>query len=217
MLRSLLAAAALACAGAAPLAAQAAHRPAAWRTVPDVAGTPDSALAFVTMPPGWHLTAEGSGGVLWDPAHAAPAGAFVLESEQFLFSLRPGTGTGLLVGGRSLGAADARWTAFVVGPDARYRVLRHEGGATRELVPWTAHAAIPPHEVGKPNVKLVLGVAGDARVVRFTVNGAAVAELPRATVAPEGTIGLRVEPGANAHVATLTLDGKNVAPAGASH
>jgi hypothetical protein len=201
---------------AATLGAQAAHRPANWRAAHDVAGLPDSALAFVTMPPGWHVTATATGGVLWEPGRAAGR-AFRLESEQYLFSLAPGAGTGLVVGGQALGGADARWTAFVVGPDGRYRVVRRDGATTRELVPWTAHAAIPPHEVGKPNVRLLMTVAAEGDAVRFLVNGAAVAELPRADVMPDGVVGFRLEPGANAHVATFTLDGKNVAPTGSAH
>jgi hypothetical protein len=163
------------------------------------------------MPPGWHLTAPTTGGMVWDPAHVA-AGALQVESELFLFAKDAGTGTGLLVGGQALGERGARWTAFVAGPDGRFRVVRRDGATVRELVPWTTHAAIPVRPADRPNVKLVLGVEGAGDAVRFLVNGAAVTELPRAAVQPDGMVGFRLEPGANTHVATLRLDGRNVAP-----
>jgi hypothetical protein len=195
----------------ASLGAQAPARPASWRAAFDAVGVPDTALAFAAMPPGWHLTAPTTGGMVWDPAHVA-TGALKLESELFLFAKDPGTGTGLLVGGQALGETGARWTAFVAGPDGRFRVLRRDGATVRELVPWTAHPAIPARPVDKPNVKLVLGVESAGDAVRFLVNGAAVVELPRAAVQPDGIVGFRLEPGANTHVATLRLDGRNVAP-----
>lgn len=203
----LVAAAAL----AVPLGAQAPVRPASWRAAFDTAGVPDSALAFAAMPPGWHLTAPATGGMVWDPAHVV-RGTPRIESELFLFAKEPGTGTGLLVGGQALGESGARWTAFVAGPDGRYRVVRRDGAAVRELVPWTAHPAIPVRPADRANVKLVLGVEGAGDAVRFLVNGAAVAELPRAAVQPDGVVGFRLEPGANTHVSTLRLDGRNVAP-----
>lgn len=203
--------AATALAAAAPLGAQTPIRPAGWRAALDAAGLPDSALAFATMPPGWHLTAAAVGGVVWDPAHVAGAATRV-ESELFLFAGAPETGTGLLVGGQALGEPGARWTAFVVGPDGRYRVLRRDGTAVRELVPWTAHPAITPRPADRPNVRLLLALEGAGEAVRFLVDGARVADLPRATVQPEGVVGFRLEPGANTHVSTLRLDGRNVAP-----
>ncbi|WP_284348964.1 hypothetical protein [Roseisolibacter agri] len=195
----------------APVGAQAPARPASWRAAFDAVGVPDSALAFAAMPPGWHLTAPATGGMVWDPAHVV-RGTPRIESELFLFAKAPGTGTGLLVGGQALGESGARWTAFVAGPDGRFRVLRRDGTTVRELVPWTAHPAIPVRPADKPNVKLVLGVESAGEAVRFLVNGAAVAELPRTTVQPDGVVGFRLEPGTNTHVSTLRLDGRNVAP-----
>ena len=121
-------------------------------------------------------------------------------------------GLGIAVGGDSLTDGAPRYTAFIVGPDGRYRVTRREGTTVRDLVPWTAHAAIARHPSGEANVKLALAVVADGATVRFEVNGATVAELPRAAVQPDGVVGLRVDPGVNAHVATLALGERNVAP-----
>jgi hypothetical protein len=213
MVRPLLAAA-LTAASLAPLGHAAAQarpaRPAAWRTVLDSAGAPESALAFSTMPPGWHVTA-GPGGVLYDPANGA-AGSFRVASQLFLFSSTPAAGLGVVVGGEALDGRTPRYTAFIVGPDGRYRVTRREGATVRDLVPWTAHPAIARHPGGDENVKATLAVVADSAAVRFEVNGAVVTELPRAAVQPDGVVGLRVDPGVNAHVATLALGERNVAP-----
>jgi hypothetical protein len=189
-------------------------RPATWRTALDSAGAPDTLLAFTRMPPGWHVTA-GPGGVLYDPANSAREG-FRVSSELYLFSSTPATGVGVVVGGEALAGAAPRYTAFVVGPDGRYRVTRREGAEVRDLVPWTAHPAIAKHPGGEQNVREVLVVVGEGERVRFEVNGAVVTELPRAEVRPDGVVGLRVDGGVNAHVATLAIGERNVAPVAAA-
>ena len=191
----------------APAAAPAA-RPAGWRVAVDAGGV-DSALAFTAMAPGWHLVA-GPGAVIYAPS-GGTGGRFTVESETFLFSSAVGTGVGVALGI----APSARMpdhTAFVVGPDGRFRVTRRDPIGERALVPWTAHAAVARHPGGRANVRqrLAVRVAGDS--VRFDVNGQTVAALPRALVQPEGAVGLRVEPASDVHVGSLVLDGQNLAP-----
>ena len=64
----------------------------------------------------------------------------------------------------------------------------------------------------QPNVEERLAVEADDAGVRCIVNGQTVATLPRAEASFDGIVGLRVDPGANVHVATLVVDGRNVAP-----
>lgn len=191
--------------------AQASDRPSGWRLALDRADAADSAFDFVRMTPGWHVTAD-AGGVAYDTAHAV-RGRVRVESQLFLFSKAPGAGAGVMLGGARDAAGTLRYTAFVVGPDGRFRITRHEGSAMRDLVPWTAHAAVTPHPGNQPNVRERLAVEADDAAVRFSVNGTVVATLPRASAEPDGVVGLRADPGANAHVATLVVNGRNVAPA----
>jgi hypothetical protein len=219
MRRSALPHAALRLAGALAAAAlpagaaaqPAAPRPAGWRVAVDAGGA-DSALAFETMRPGWHLTA-GPAAVVYEPSGGS-AGRFTVESEVVLFSAAPGTGAGI-----ALGVAPAArlpdHTAFVVGPDGRFRVTRRDAVGDRPLVAWTAHPAVARHPGGRATVRERLAVRVAPDSVRFDVNGQQVAALPRAAVQPEGAVGLRVEPATNVHVATLVLDGRNLAPASA--
>lgn len=185
-----------------------APRPTGWRVAVDAGGA-DSALAFAAMAPGWHLTA-GPGAVVYAPALGS-AGQFSVDSEVILFSAEPGTGAGV-----ALGVAPAarlpEHTAFVVGPDGRFRVTRRDVVGDRVLVPWTAHPAVTPHPGGRATVRERLSVRAYADSVRFLVNGQQVAALPRAAVQPAGAVGLRVEPATNVHVTTLALDGRNLAP-----
>ena len=185
-------------------------RPAGWQRSLDRAGHADTSLAFVRMPPGWHVTA-GPGGVVYDSATVA-RGRVRLESQLFLFSRAPEVGAGIAFGGARDATGAFRYLAFVVGPDGRFRVTRHDGARTTELVPWTAHPAVTVRAADRPNVEERLAVEADDASVRFVVNGQAVATLPRTEASPDGVVGLRVDPGANAHVATLVVDGRNLAP-----
>lgn len=71
---------------AAPLAAQDPElaRADTWQVRFDHPGTPDSAVHFVEMPPGWHIR-TGPAAILYDPARTAE-GSFAIESETYLFS-----------------------------------------------------------------------------------------------------------------------------------
>lgn len=184
-----------------------------WRTAFDRAGAPDSVLKVGTMPPGWHtsLAAGAPGVVLFDPA-VTGGRTFTLEVEAFFFGSAPGAGLGLVIAGRGLDTPAPRFVAFSVFPDGRISVTRHAGPARDRLVLPTPDAAVNKHPGGQVDVKNVLSLVGDEAKVTFRVNGTVVATLPRAVVDPGGLVGLRLEPGANVHVATFALDGRNRAP-----
>lgn len=196
---------------AAARGAQGSALPAGWLLIADGGSPRAPRLEMPVMAPGWHLNG-GAGGVATHPDHVArgrDAAVPLVASELFLFARAPESGAGVAVGVRP----DA-WTALVVGPDGRFAILRRAGGAVRPLVPWTAHAAVARHPGGEGvsavRERLAVTLVGDS--VRFLVNDAAVATLPRAVVAPEGAVGLRAQPAANVHVATFLVDGWNVAP-----
>ena len=206
MSRTILLLAALTCvAQAAP-----AQGRAPWHVVVEAAPAPDSALAFAEMAPGWHATAR-AGTVAFDPENTW-TGEDSLESVVYLFSSQPGTGAGIMLGGRDLGTSGAHYVSFIVGPDGRYQITRRNLGVTTALIPWQANAAVPRHPGGQGNMRAVLAVRADSANVRFEVNGIVVATLPKIAVNPAGLVGVRVERGTSAHIATLSIGGRNVAP-----
>lgn len=160
---------------------------------------PAGTFAFVTMPPGWHVT-MGPGGLLYDPRETA-VDRFTLESRLFLFPGEPPAEYGVFVGGAELGTAAARWIAFVVRRDGSAAVLTHAQGRTEPVLAWTKHDAVKGGASGGANV---VQVAVDTAVV-FSVNGAAIASFPRGQLATDGGFGFRIGQGLNLHVTTLDI------------
>lgn len=181
-----------------------------WRIVLEGSPAPDSALDFTAMAPGWHATAKATA-LAYDPANMW-SGEDSLEAVVYLFSSRPGTGAGIMLGGSNLGTASAHYVTFEFGPDGRYRITRRNRGVTTELIPWRASDAVPRHPGGQANVRAVLAVRSDSSNVQFAVNGTVVATLPKIAVAPAGAAGFRIERGTSAHIATFSIGGRNVAP-----
>jgi hypothetical protein len=165
------------------------------------------------MAPGWHVTADSTmpGAITYDPALVA-ARTMRLESEVIVFSGAPSAGAGLMVGGQDLSGRAPRFIAFTVYPDGRYSVSRSSGSRRVMLVPPTVNVAIPRHPGGTAQIPYQLILAGDENYVTFSVNGRPVTQLARTFVDPIGTVGLRFEPGVNAHITTFLLNGKNAAP-----
>ena len=196
------------------LVAQAPSRVASWKVTFDRSGIPDTAVSMAAMAPGWHVTALSAapGGIAFDGSLVAPR-TFRLESEIFLFADGAGAGAGLVLAGRGLETQAPRFVAFTVYPDGRFNIVRMAGAQREVLVQPTKDAAINKHPGGKVNVKNVLDIEVDEKWATFKVNGTRVAQLPKSVVdAGGGVVGLRLEPGVNAHVGTFVLDGRNVAP-----
>lgn len=188
---------------ASPLLAQNA-RPAGWRWRYDRPNAVDSTLAFTTMSPGWHIT-TGPAAILYNPAQTA-TGSYSARLEVFLFP--PGEhaeGFGLFVGGQDLAGPGQAYTYFIVRKDGRFMIRQRTGATTRDVVPWTANAAIATHPGDSSNVKYTLAVEVAADSVRFSVNGTTVHTLARAGFASDGQVGLRVNHGLNLHVSKLEV------------
>jgi hypothetical protein len=192
--------------GTAVLAAQF-KTPPDWRVRMDTPGAvvetldPKAAeIAFVAMPPGWHVT-TGPGALLYHPEHAAK-GNFAVETAIFLFPGESAEEYGLFLGGSRLGPSESPvYVAFVARRDGKGAVLQRGGPA---LVDWTSSDAILP-QAGTTNAKNVLRVdAGPVDVV-FTANGKEVAKLGRAGLAIDGAFGLRIGKGINVHASRLDI------------
>jgi hypothetical protein len=164
----------------------------------------DSAIYFVDMPPGWHIT-TGPSAILYDPAMTA-SGTYHLRSEIFLFPGERLEGYGVIFGGSDLQGDGQVYTYFLLRKDGRFLVKERRGSETETLVPWTAHRAVVPHEGGEDPVKNVVEVDVGADDVTFIVNGETVHRLDRAAIAVDGIVGLRVNHRLNLHVASLTVE-----------
>lgn len=165
---------------------------------------PDSAIYFVDMPPGWHIT-TGPRAILYDPEMTA-SGTYHVRSEIFLFPGDRLEGYGVFFGGTDLSGDEQAYTYFLLRKDGRFIIKERQGSATETLVPWTAHDAVVPHEGGDDTVKNIIEVAVGADGIAFTVNGETVHRLDREAIATDGVVGLRVNHRLNLHVASLTVE-----------
>lgn len=188
---------------ASPLAAQELERPAHWKVRFD-RPAPDSAIYFVSMPPGWHIT-TGPAAILYDPARTAQ-GEYRVRSQIILFPSERREGFGVLIGGASLEAASQSYLYFLIRKDGRFLVKHRAGSETHVIIPWTEHDAIVKHDGGEGSVKNVLAIECGAEQVRFLINDQQVAWLPRAEMDVEGIVGLRVNHRLNVHVTDLTVE-----------
>jgi hypothetical protein len=188
---------------ASPLAAQELERPAHWKVRFD-RPAPDTAIYFVAMPPGWHVT-TGPAAILYDPAQTA-RGEYRVDSEIVLFSGDRLEGFGLFIGGANLEAANQSYLYFLIRKDGRFLVKERAGSETHDVIPWTEHAAIVKPDGGDGTAKNVLAIECGPEQVRFFVNDQQVAWLPRSQLHVEGVVGLRVNHHLNVHITDLTVE-----------
>lgn len=194
---------------AAPLLAQERPeltRPADWKVRFDRAGTADSAIYFVAMPPGWHIT-TGPAAILYDPARRG-SGEYRVEATMFLFDpgRRQREAYGVFFGGRHLDNDRQSYIYFLIRNTGDFLVKRRSGATTETVRNWTPSAAIVRHAGGDENAKNVLAVECGAAQVGFYINGEKVTSIPRAELDADGVVGLRVNHSLNLHVSELKVD-----------
>lgn len=184
------------------------QRPAGWNVRYDRPNTPDSALTFVTMEPGWHVTTSRAAGILYNPATRA-SGQYRVEAEIFLFD--PGgrrEAFGILIGGKNLDAENQSYTYFLIREGGECIIKRRSGSQAPTIRDWTAHPAIVSFATkpeGESTAKNILAIDVGAEQVRFLVNGQEVASLPKSEVETDGIVGIRVNHRLNLHVSRLEV------------
>ena len=187
-------------------AAQDFERPEGWQVRFDERGASEEQLEmFVSMPPGWHVT-SGPAAIYWAPEMEA-SGEYRIEMEVFLFEPRGmmREAFGFFAGGRHLDGDDIEYTYFLIRDGGEFIVKRREGADAPTMHPWTGHEAILgwADRGDGATAKNILAAEADAEEVRFFVNDAQVAVLPRAEVAMDGTYGFRVNHMLNLHISRL--------------
>lgn len=191
---------------ASSLAAQDFERPDGWQVRFDEPGASEEQLEmFVSMPPGWHVT-SGPAAIYWGPEMEA-SGNFRIEMEVFLFEPHQGMreAFGFFAGGRNLAGDDIEYTYFLIRDGGEFILKRREGPDAPTIRPWSGNDAILGWEDrgDGATAKNVLAVEAGAETVRFFVNNAEVAALPRAQVAMDGVYGFRVNHMLNLHISRI--------------
>ncbi|HEX9692217.1 MAG TPA: hypothetical protein VGA22_08970 [Gemmatimonadales bacterium] len=187
----------------APTSIWAQERPAGWEFRFDQPGTPDSAVSFVTMEPGWHLT-TGPRLILYDPSMRAE-GTYQVQGTIHLFPGPPQEAFGVFIGGANLQGTDQTYTYFVIRGDGHFLIKQRRGTSTPTIHPWTKHGAIVLVATGTQSVRNVLAVDVGADSIAFYINGALAARIPKDGVQTSGIVGLRVNHRLNLHIEELTV------------
>lgn len=207
-MRKVLAVLTLVLLAALPASAQDLERPEGWNVRFD---DPDATEAdldmFVTMPPGWHVT-TGPAAIFWAPSNQI-SGDFRAEMEVFLFDPQGRREAfGIFVGGQDLESPDQEYTYFLLRDGGEYIIKRREGSEAPTLRPWTGHDAVNAFadRGDDSSVLNVLTVEARGDTVRFLVNDAEVASLPRSEVPVDGIYGFRINHALNVHIRSLEAE-----------
>jgi hypothetical protein len=180
-------------------------RPPEWQVRYDQADADTSALFFVEMKPGWHIT-TGPAVILYDPSRTA-SGNYRLETEIFFFRDKSGDreGYGILLGGARLDGPDQNYLYFLLRNDGRFLVKHRAGTETHLIQDWTENSAILRHTGDGATVKNSIAVEAGPQQVRLLINGIEVGTYPRDHMKAEGIVGLRANHGLNLHVTKLEI------------
>lgn len=164
-------------------------------------------LVFVEMKPGWHITTGSVAGIFYRPDMTG-VGAYEATFKAYLFGPQPAHAEayGLFVGGKDLPGAGQQYLYFLIRNDGKYLIKTRSGTVTKDVVPWSPAASIKtlaPNDSG--TVLNTLKIDATPTVVHFLVNDVVVASKPRAEVAVDGVVGLRVNHLLNLHVTDLSV------------
>ena len=190
---------------ASPLAAQDFERPDGWQVrFDDSSASEDDLEMFVSMPPGWHVT-SGPAAIFWGP-EMEESGNYRIEMEVFLFDPKGmREAFGMFAGGSNLNGDDIEYTYFLIRDGGEFIIKRREGADAPTIRPWAGHEAILGWaDRGEgATAKNVLAIEAGTETVRFLVNDAEVAVLPRAQVGMDGAFGFRVNHMLNLHISRI--------------
>jgi hypothetical protein len=161
-------------------------------------------VRFMTHGPSLHIT-SGPPGIYYNPATTA-TGEYTVKG---LFTQNGQgehrEGYGPVIGGADLDGDLQRYTYFLVRKDGKFLIKQREGVNTRGVTDWTTHPAIKPFDANdKMSNELAIAVGADT--VRFLINGTEVARHPRAGLATDGIVGLRINHQLDVTVDNLTIE-----------
>jgi hypothetical protein len=190
---------------AAPLAAQqqqggAAAAPAGWTTKMDPKDATKT-TKFVTMGPGFHVTAEGAG-IYYKAADVQGKGNFTVSANfrQTKKTEHP-EAFGLIAGGKNLDdPAKQTYYYFLVRQDGQFIINHRAGADVHKIVDWKPNAAIVKFD-DKQGAANDLAIAVGSDSVRFLVNNKPVHAISSKDLGDmSGQVGFRVNHGLDVHV-----------------
>jgi hypothetical protein len=194
-----------------PASGQDLERPDGWLTRFDREGMSEADIeSFVEMPPGWHVT-TGPAGIFWHPQNVA-TGNFRAEMEVFLFDPEGRREAfGMILGGSDLEGPGQDYTYFLLRDGGEYIIKRREGTEAPTVRPWTSDEAILGYadRGDEATARNVLAVEASTNEVRFYVNDAEVARVPRREVGVDGIFGFRANHQLNLHISRLDVTPAN--------
>jgi len=167
--------------------------------------------SYEVMRPGWHVH-PGPAGIFWDPGRFA-ADNYSVTSTIFLFPAGQGEPPsqvaapyGLLLAGENLEGVGATYVSFMLRNDGSFRVARHSGPETREIVPWTTHDSVLTWtESIEGTAKNILTVDATAESVTFLINDQIAALLDRTDMPLDGVVGIRAGAGLSLHISEIAI------------
>jgi hypothetical protein len=181
--------------------AQASQQPGAWLERPDSASpSQHPSYRFDEMPPGFHITTQGTG-LLVTPGTRAE-GRYRLEAELYLFPGEGADGYGLFIGGAAVEHGPSRYVAFVLRRDGEAAVFQRDGADSTLLLPWTRPDSARAQSGNEPAANL-LAIHARSDSVVFLVNGRPVGALDRGQSPIDGQFGYRIGPALSVHATTL--------------
>jgi hypothetical protein len=178
-------------------------RPEGWKIRLDRPGFVTAEPYFAFISNGWQISTE-SPVIAYEPAKLA-RGNYRLESEILLFPGGQNQGYGLLFGGSSLDSNELAYTSFELRRDGKFSIWSRKGPTTRELVPWTSHAAILPLKGETEPVKNAMAIEVRRSDIVFLVNGRTVYLSGRTPIVTDGNFGFHVSEALNIHANTLSM------------
>ncbi|NND72781.1 MAG: hypothetical protein HKN43_14485 [Rhodothermales bacterium] len=161
---------------------------------------------FVTMTPGWHVTA-GPAAIYYHPANVATSDYAVTSTIHLFDPKGRNEGYGVFLGGSDLEGDDQAYTYFLLRNDGKFLIKRRSGSTTSNIVPWTAAESIAvfPEGGGGSTATNTLRVDVSDGLILFFVNDILVRELDADEIQTNGIVGLRINHGLDVHVSDLTV------------
>jgi hypothetical protein len=161
---------------------------------------------FEAMGTGWHIT-SGPAALYYNAAHTAPGDTYTVTATliQTKAPAHP-EAYGIFISARDLAdSAKQDYAYFLVRGTGEYMVNHRAGMDVHKIVPWTAHPKVNKSDAaGKATNTLEARVGADS--VRFVVNGATVASIPRDHYRnTSGIAGLRVNHNLDVHVSRFEV------------
>ncbi len=183
------------------------ERPAGWMVRFDRAGVTEADVEkLVVMEPGWHITTGRGAGIYYDPSWQA-SGEYTVTAKIFLFDpgQRHREAYGIFFGGSDLQGDNQAYSYFLLRDTGEYIIKKRMGTDAPTVVGWTASDAIEKWP-GEGTAENVLSVTVGASNVDFYVNGTKVRSLPRAELATDGGLGLRLNHALDVHVSEINVE-----------